>query len=238
MIRHKVPPNRNQAKKVSVNKEPSVKSTAKPGTVTKAIPAPTAESAPVTEKENKIEKPSEEKTATPASLTTASSNEKLQPQTSLPQEDRPEFATPPTETVGQQKAKTARSQPLPEGSHPKAIRQPEVKPAPGAAGPEKREIRREKWLLSQDGTNYTVQIIGVSNEASLLDFINKNQLLKQNEIAYYESTFRGKPWFQLLYGIYPDKQSARSAAEKLPEGIRQAGPWIRNIAAVQNAIGN
>jgi septal ring-binding cell division protein DamX len=71
-----------------------------------------------------------------------------------------------------------------------------------------------------------------------MDFIKKNQLLQQKEIAYYKSTFKGKPWYQLLYGIYPTKQDARLAAEKLPENIRQAGPWIRSISAVQKAIGN
>ena len=260
VIRHKVPPNRIQTRTVSVKKMPSGKSAAKPGTVTKAMPAPTAESSPVPDEGIKIEKPPGEGTATPEEVTTASLSEKLQPQIIQPREDRPESTDPQSETVGQQETKTARSQPVPKGSQPeairqqetktarsqpvpkgsqpKAIRQPEVKPTPVAAGPKKRVVRREKWLLSQDGTTYTVQIIGVSKEESLLDFIERNQLLKQNEIAYYESTFRGKPWFQLLYGIYPDKQSARLAAEDLPEDIRQAGPWIRNLAAVQNAIGN
>ena len=72
----------------------------------------------------------------------------------------------------------------------------------------------------------------------MLDFIEKHQLLKQKEIAYYESTFRGKPWFQLLYGLYPDRQAARLAANKLPENLRQAGPWIRSLAVVQKEIDN
>ena len=80
--------------------------------------------------------------------------------------------------------------------------------------------------------------MGVSNERSLLEFIKKNQLLKENEIAYYESTFRGKPWFQLLYGIYPTRQEAELAANNLPDHIQQAGPWIRKLSGVQKAIGN
>jgi DamX protein len=119
-------------------------------------------------------------------------------------------------------------------SQPKTEPQPAIKPPPKTAA---REIRREKWLLSQDAAYYTIQIIGVSTEKSLLDYIRKNQLLKQNEIAYYESTFNGKPWYQVLYGIYPTKQEAQLAADKLPENIRLAGPWIRRLAGVQNAIG-
>jgi DamX protein len=119
-------------------------------------------------------------------------------------------------------------------SRPKTEPQPAIKPPPKTAA---REIRREKWLLSQDAAYYTIQIIGVSTEKSLLDYIRKNQLLKQNEIAYYESTFNGKPWYQVLYGIYPTKQEAQLAADKLPENIRLAVPWIRRLTGVQNTIG-
>jgi type II secretory pathway predicted ATPase ExeA len=112
------------------------------------------------------------------------------------------------------------------------------KPAPAMAGDATREVRREKWLLAQDGSSYTIQIIGVSSEKSLLDFIKRYQLLEKNEIAYYESTFRGKPWFQALYGLYSNGQEARLAANKLPDNIRQAGPWVRKLSDVHKAIGN
>jgi septal ring-binding cell division protein DamX len=57
-----------------------------------------------------------------------------------------------------------------------------------------------------------------------------------NEIAYYESTFNGKVWYQLLYGGYPARGDAERAASKLPENIGKAGPWIRKIAKVQEVI--
>ena len=126
-------------------------------------------------------------------------------------------------------------------SQPKTALQPALKPPPkttSATVPKKktREIRREKWLLSQDSASYTIQIIGVSSEKSLLDFVKRNQLLKQNEIAYYESTFRGNPWYQVLYGIYPTKQEAYRVANRLPANIRHAGPWVRRLSGVQQAI--
>jgi DamX protein len=78
--------------------------------------------------------------------------------------------------------------------------------------------------------------MGVHHEQSISEFIKKNQLLQQNEIAYYESTFQGKPWYQLLYGLYPTLQAAELAAKDLPENIRQAGPWIRRMGAIQKVI--
>jgi len=101
---------------------------------------------------------------------------------------------------------------------------------------EERSIRRESWLLSQDSDHYTIQIMGVHNEGLLLDFIKKNQLLKQNEIAYYETTYKGKPWFHLLYGIFDTKKEAHLTANELPAKIKKALPWIRTISSVQITI--
>jgi len=141
-------------------------------------------------------------------------------------------------TVGPETTITA---PLKNDSQPKSGLQQEVKPAqrtpaPVIAKTAVHDVHREKWLLAQDSASYTIQIVGVSNETSLLDYIKRNQRLNQNEMAYYESTFKGKPWYQLLYGIYPNRQEAQLAADNLPENIRRAEPWIRKISAVQKAI--
>ena len=97
-------------------------------------------------------------------------------------------------------------------------------------------IHREKWLLSQGSSYYTIQLMGVRKEALLFDFIERNQLLKQNEIAIYQSTFKDKAWFQLLYGVYATKKDAQAAADKLPLKIRKSSPWIRRLSAVQKTI--
>jgi DamX protein len=137
----------------------------------------------------------------------------------------PAFSTPPK----------ADSQPT--ARQQSAAKPPETKTAPLIAKKAEREVHREKWLLSQDPASYTIQIIGVSTQETMLNFIERNEWLKQNEAAYYETTFRGKPWYQLLYGIYPTRQAAQLAAQSLPDNIRRAGPWIRRISAVQKAIG-
>ena len=101
---------------------------------------------------------------------------------------------------------------------------------------EERIIHSEKWLLSQESSRYTIQIMGARDDALLFEFVNRNQLLEQNEIAYYQTTFKGRPWFQLLYGIYPSKRDAQSAAEAFPPEIRKSSPWIRRLSGVQKAI--
>jgi len=101
---------------------------------------------------------------------------------------------------------------------------------------EERSIHSEKWLLSQEPNDYTIQLMGARDEVLLFDFVKKYQLLEQNEIAFYQTTFKDKPWFQLLYGVYPTQRDALSAADKLPQKIRDSSPWIRRLSAVQKAI--
>ena len=243
VFRQKIPQNRILAKTVNTKKVITVKIPDKPAAEIKSQQAPAVE--PPSEPQAQIEsvQSEKEKAEVPDPLTESQAPIKFD----QAEKEKAVAADPPTKpqapiginqaekekTVVPEQVTTAS---LKKDSQPKTIPLQDAKPAPVMLKSAAQEIQREKWLLSQDGTTYTIQIIGVSSEKSMLDFIKRNGMLKQNEISYYESTFRGKPWFQLLYGIYPDKQTAQLAANKLPENIRQAGPWIRSIAAVQKAI--
>ena len=173
------------------------------------------------------------------------SSEKIEP----PQEIAPyPPAEPQTkiEMVLPAKEPSASSQPtfapseqrqLPEKVDP---RQAEVRPQPVKDDvieeTQERIIHGETWLLSQGSSYYTIQLMGARKEALLFNFVERNQLLEQNEIAYYQSTFEDKVWFQLLYGVYVTKKDAQAAADNLPLKIRKSSPWIRRLSAVQKAI--
>jgi hypothetical protein len=120
------------------------------------------------------------------------------------------------------------------------LRQAEVRPQPVKEDviepTEERVIHSEKWLLSQESSFYTIQLMGARKEALLFNFVERNQLLQQNEIAYYQTTFKDKPWVQLLYGVYATKKDAQAAADNLPPKIRKSSPWIRRLSAVQKTI--
>jgi septal ring-binding cell division protein DamX len=126
---------------------------------------------------------------------------------------------------------------LPEKVDP---RQAEVRPQPIKDDVIEKTIKRiihgEKWLLSQGSSYYTIQLMGARKEALLFNFVERNQLLEQNEIAFYQSTFEDKVWFQLLYGVYVTKKDAQAAADNLPLKIRKSSPWIRRLSAVQKTI--
>lgn len=45
-------------------------------------------------------------------------------------------------------------------------------------------------------------------------------------------TSKGKPWFVILYGAYPDRDAASRAVKDLPKKLRSDGVWIRRVADI------
>jgi len=95
-------------------------------------------------------------------------------------------------------------------------------------------IHRETWIMAQNPSYYTLQIIGLRNEKSVHKFVKKHHLL--NKVAYYKTKYRGKSWHPLLYSAYPTRKKALSAINELPEEIRKLSPWPRKLSSIQQAI--
>ncbi|KPJ76895.1 MAG: hypothetical protein AMJ54_09905 [Deltaproteobacteria bacterium SG8_13] len=127
------------------------------------------------------------------------------------------------------------NRPAPDSTH--------SKPSPATAAPSRQpdkdrpgDIRREQWLLAQNAADYTIQLLGVRSEQSLLAFVADHRLDRGGQAAYYRSRFRGGIWFPLVYGTYPSVEEARRAIAGLPEKVRDMSPWIRKMSAVHAEI--
>ncbi|MDY6790275.1 MAG: SPOR domain-containing protein [Thermodesulfobacteriota bacterium] len=97
-----------------------------------------------------------------------------------------------------------------------------------------KTIHRESWLLAQNSSHFTIQLIGLHNEKSIHKFIAKYKLF--NQAAYYKTLYRKKDWYPLLYGVYPSRKEASSAIKKLPQELRKLSPWIRSFSSIQQII--
>jgi DamX protein len=95
--------------------------------------------------------------------------------------------------------------------------------------------QREDWLLSQDTKAYTLQLLGSRDEQAARGFIEKLGLPSE-KVAYYKGLYKGKDWYVVLYGIYPNRSAATRGIENLPESLRAAKPWPRPLQSVQDAI--
>lgn len=212
VFRKKIEPDRKLSERTVTKKIEAVETPANPPAVIETQPSPEAEPPAEPPTPNQTVPPEENEPAAPGPIVTAVQK------TDSPPETKPQPAASPLQKTD---------------SRPETEPRPVIKPPPKTAA---REIRREKWLLSQDPESYTIQVIGVSYEKSILEFIKNNRLLEKNEIAYYKSSFEGHPWYEALYGIYPTQQEALLVVKKLPANIRQAGPWIRKLSEVQQEI--
>jgi DamX protein len=95
-------------------------------------------------------------------------------------------------------------------------------------------IHRESWLLAQNSSYYTIQLIGLQNEKSIHKFVKKYKLF--NQVAYYKTLYHKKDWYPLLYGVYPSRKEASAAMEKLPQELRKFSPWLRSFSSIQKII--
>jgi hypothetical protein len=99
---------------------------------------------------------------------------------------------------------------------------------------EEKGIHGESWLLAQNSSHYTLQLLAARKKESLLRFVETHRL--QNQVACYLSYGEQSQWYPLLYGIYSTHNQALAALEELPREIRGYEPWIRRLSSVQEAI--
>jgi len=95
-------------------------------------------------------------------------------------------------------------------------------------------IYKESWILAQPSSYHTIQILGVRNEKSILNFVKQYKLW--NKVSYFQTVYKDKKWFPLFYGVYSTKKEALSAVKELPEEIRKLSPWVRKMSSIHKEI--
>ncbi len=92
----------------------------------------------------------------------------------------------------------------------------------------------ERMLLDAPTDNFTVQLLASRSEQGVADFIASSQL---GEIhGYYETRRERRPWFVVVYGMYPDWETAMAARARLAGAHGALEPWIRRISNVRAEI--
>ena len=191
---------------------------------------------------NRVSPKAEEVTPEATEEVTLEASEEVTPEAS--EEVTPEASeevTPEASAVTKRQSPPAKQPAVLAKVPPQQIIQPQVKPTPlKPAAPKKvapkNTIYRESWLLDQDSSFYTLQVLGVRKEEWLLNFIKKHKLLLKQNVAYYKTVYKGQQWYPLLYGVYPSKSEATDAVKELPDEVQKSIPWIRKISAIQKEV--
>ncbi len=93
---------------------------------------------------------------------------------------------------------------------------------------------QEKVILGWDSTEYTLQLVGLSNEKAAHDFIAAQP--NRKDLLLFKSKRAGKDWFVVVTGHYPSSVKARQAGQNLTESQKKAAPWPREIRIIQQEI--
>jgi len=92
----------------------------------------------------------------------------------------------------------------------------------------------EKFLLSQPSQYYAVQVLSASLSKSLSSYLARQD--NRRQLYLYRGNRRGVQRYIIVAGVFPSKQEAMAAINRLPLEQRKAGPWPRPLKAIQNEI--
>lgn len=100
--------------------------------------------------------------------------------------------------------------------------------------PDRRSYNRESWILEQVPSGWTIQMLAFSDEAKVRNFIDNHGL--HRNAAYFAERRADNVIYKLIYGAYPSKEAADSARSGFTAALREHGPWLRPLQAVQSVI--
>jgi len=84
--------------------------------------------------------------------------------------------------------------------------------------------------LVAGGDIFALQLIGFFSRKSLEDFVAEKALPER--VYVMRQTYKGRPWYELIYGLYDDRAAAEKAVSQLPEDLTALEPWIRPLSEV------
>lgn len=89
-------------------------------------------------------------------------------------------------------------------------------------------------LKRLDGSKYTLQLLASTSEQSVQQFVRDHDELES--LFYVETTRDNAPWYLVLQGEYPTKNSALVVFESFPPDLRTQTPWSRTFEGIKELL--
>jgi len=93
---------------------------------------------------------------------------------------------------------------------------------------------QEKAILGWGGSEYTLQLMGLSSEKAAREFLAAQP--NKKDLLLFRSKRQGKDWFVIVTGHFPSSAKARQAGQDLIESQKKASPWPREVKIIQQEI--
>ena len=95
-------------------------------------------------------------------------------------------------------------------------------------------LNASSWILDQQSSAYSLQLLSVSNKSNLIKFCNQHDICDKS--AFYTTRVNGKKMVKLIYGSYPNHQAAKLAKVKLSATLKDVSPWARSFKQIKNEL--
>jgi hypothetical protein len=153
----------------------------------------------------------------------------------LPQLENPLVATLPAPVSVQSDTPSGQ---VPPPSRKVAAEKPaapvQVESAPGQPGVRQGNALGRAWVLRQPADSYTLQLIASTSADAVAHL--RDEYKWRRQIAIYRFSNKGQQFTVMVYGRFPDLESARAAIDELPARLRRVPPWPRRFADIQRLI--
>ncbi len=95
----------------------------------------------------------------------------------------------------------------------------------------------EAWLASRAPSTVSIQLMSTEQPEYLRQQIkNLATILETDNLFVYRSRIGGRPSITVLYGSYPDRDTAAKAMQELPRNLRANRPQLRTVSGIQEEI--
>ncbi|MEM6708906.1 MAG: AAA family ATPase [Pseudomonadota bacterium] len=90
------------------------------------------------------------------------------------------------------------------------------------------------WLLGQEATAFTLQLVTLSSRDGLLRYLRRQT--NPDRYAVYARQVGDNLLYVVTYGSYANRPAAEAASRRLPAEVGKIRPWIRSLSDVQRAV--
>ena len=178
--------------------------------------------------------------ATPSTTNVQTSPATVAPSQTIPAPEKP-VALPATPTA---KTAPAATQATVTATQPQPAVAPQIPPRPTASAADahfglltKEHFGRfAAWQTNASAEHFFIQLLATDAGSSveIESFLARaTKLLNPDELRAYRSSLSGRDRVGVIYGDYPTRQAASVAMRNLPEAIRMAHPYPRQVSKLQ-----
>ncbi|MBC7946131.1 MAG: AAA family ATPase [Burkholderiales bacterium] len=101
-----------------------------------------------------------------------------------------------------------------------------------------RIVKTQEWLKNQNGSTFSIQLMGTENETSLAKYIKEiTDYIESEDIYVYRTRAKQNPSLTVLYGSYASRAEANKALAELPQQLRTYRPLLRTVQGIRAEIG-